>query len=262
MFLFLSKILPVFVYPLGLSCVLIAVALVTLWKRPRIASASLVAALGVLLLFSHGSFSRWLVQTLEWQHLPPTTMPSADAIVVLGGATRSATPPRPWVDVQEAGDRPLHGARLYLEDKAPVLILSGGRAPWGEYVSSEADDMAQIARALGVPEEAIVEEPDSRNTRENAVNVEKILQQEGLEKILLVTSAIHMPRSLKIFQKLGIEAIAAPTDFLVVEDLDYQAGDFQGEVLNALPDVERLENSTRALKEYLGMLIYGLRGWI
>ncbi|MGB3494937.1 MAG: YdcF family protein [Elainellaceae cyanobacterium] len=263
MFLFLSKILPLLVYPLGLSCVLIVVALVTLWKRPRIASVSLVLSLSLLLVFSNGTVSRLLGKSLEWQNIPQwDNLPSADAIVVLGGATRPATPPRPWLDMQEEGDRPLHGARLYLQGKAPVLIMSGGRISWGGEGDSEAHDMAEIALAMGVPEEAIIEEPDSLNTRENAVYVEKILEQEGIEKILLVTSALHMPRSLRIFKKLGIEAIAAPTDFLVTEGLGYVPGNVQGEILNALPEAERLQNSTRVLKEYLGMLIYALRGWV
>lgn len=261
MFLFLSKLLPLLVYPLGIACLLIGVAIVTLWKRPRVAAVCLATALGVLLLFSNGTFSRWLVRSLEWQHLPAADLPQAEAIVVLGGSTRPAIAPRPWIDVQEAGDRPLHAARLYLNHKAPHVILSGGRIPWGPTATSEADDMAQIVQAMGVPDAAIIKESRSRNTRENAVNVQKILLQKDIQTILLVTSAIHMPRALKIFEKLGIEAIAAPTDFLTVEG-DQPSGNMQGSLLDALPQAERLERSTRALKEYLGMVVYRLRGWL
>jgi uncharacterized SAM-binding protein YcdF (DUF218 family) len=116
---------------------------------------------------------------------------------------------------------------------------------------------------MGVPDSALVQEPTSRNTRENAVNTKQIMDQQGIRKILLVTSALHMPRSLKIFQKLGIDTIPTPTDFL---SSDRERQQFQNTTeaitLNALPDAERLRNTTRVLKEYLGIGIYWLRGWL
>ncbi len=94
MFLFLSKLLPPFVYPLGLSCVLLLVALLALWKRPRIAAGAIVLALVVLLGTSNTWVSDGLTKSLERRHLP-TTLPVADAIVVLGGGIKSPHPPRP-----------------------------------------------------------------------------------------------------------------------------------------------------------------------
>ena len=66
------------------------------------------------------------MSTLEWRYLPLEPVPTADAIVVLGGAVAPALAPRPWVEVSEAGDRILYAARLYNQAKAPKLILSGG----------------------------------------------------------------------------------------------------------------------------------------
>jgi uncharacterized SAM-binding protein YcdF (DUF218 family) len=72
-----------------------------------------------------------------------------------------------------------------------------------------------------------------------------------------------MPRSLRIFQKLGIETFPATTDFLSsdreTQELQNTAQDI---TLNSLPDAERLRNTTRALKEYVGIGIYWLRGWL
>jgi len=110
--------------------------------------------------------------------------------------------------------------------------------------------------ALGVEKAAIAQDPNSLNTYENAVNVKKILQKLNLNKILLVTSAIHMPRSLAIFKKLGIEAIAAPTDFNVVENSQ------PPNIFKFLPDADALKNTTNALKEYVGLTIYKLYGWL
>lgn len=264
MFLFLSKLLPIFLYPLGLSCLLLLLAFVLLWRRPRLAAIPIGLALVLLLVSSSAWVSNWLVRSLEYQHLPQANIPKADAIVVLGGATHPATPPRPWVEVTEEGDRILYAAKLFREGKAPRIILSGGRIDWeGKNNTPEAADMAELIKTMGVPETAIIQEPTSRNTRENAVNSKKIMDAQGIRTILLVTSALHMPRSLRIFQKLGIDAIPASTDFLSSDrEIQELHNTPQGITLNSLPDAERLRNTTRALKEYIGIGIYWLRGWL
>lgn len=264
MFLFLSKLLPLLVYPVGLASLLLVATLWALWRRQRrLATVSTSLALIVLLVSSNAWVATRLVQSLEWQNLPPDPMPTADAIVVLGGSTRPADYPRPWVDVMEAGDRVLHGAQLYKAGKAPKLILSGGRIIWKGGGPPESDDMAQIAMAMGVPRSAILEESTSLNTYQNAVNVKQILEQENINRILLVTSAMHMPRSLAIFRKQGIDAIAAPTDFLISERTIAEVrGTRQAVLLSLLPDVQNLEDVSRVMKEYIGLVVYRLRGWL
>lgn len=263
MFLYLSKLLPLFLYPLGLACVLMLVALVTLWKRPLRAASALALALIILLVGSNGWVSRELVRSLEWQNIPPPELPQADAIVVLGGGINPPFPPRPWVSLSEGGDRVIHAARLYQQKKAPLVIVSGGRNDWRGTGTPESVDMAAVLTWLGVPKGAILQDPDSLNTYENAVNVRKILDSRGIRRVLLVTSAIHMPRSLLIFKHQKIAAIPAPTDFFVTaNDLQEQQSTPQGELLNLLPDADRLQQSTRALKEYVGLVVYRLRGWL
>ncbi|HIK16934.1 MAG TPA: YdcF family protein [Leptolyngbyaceae cyanobacterium M33_DOE_097] len=264
MFLFLSKLLPLFFYPLGLACLLLLVALVMLWrKRPRRAAIPVALALAVLLIGSNGWLAGWLVRSLEMQHVPSGELPTADAIVVLGGCTRPASAPRPWVDLSEEGDRVLQGIRLYQQGKAPKIIFSGGRIDWHGGGTPESQDMATIATAFGVPTAAILQDPTSLNTRQNAVNVQQILKREGMRRVLLVTSAMHMPRSLRIFQKLGIEAIPAPTDFLYTEEEQgWLSSTSEAISLNVLPDADRLRVITRALKEYVGTFVYWLRGWV
>lgn len=123
--------------------------------------------------------------------------------------------------------------------------------------------MAKILKTMGVPASAILQDPTSLNTYENAVNVKKILKEQGIRRVLLVTSAMHMPRSLRIFQRQGIEAIPAPTDFLVSQqELEEPNSSPQATVLSLVPDADRLEMTTRALKEYVGSLVYRLRGWL
>ncbi|WP_017655495.1 YdcF family protein [Fortiea contorta] len=263
MFLYLSKLLPLFFYPLGLACISLVVALVMLWKRPHIAAGAIALALVLLLCCSNAWISQSLVRSLEWQNIPPNPIPNADAIVVLGGATKSASPPRPGVDLSEQGDRIIYAAQLYRQQKAPIIILSGGRIDWRGGGASESADMADILTSIGIPADVIIQEPDSLNTYENAVNVRKILQSRNISRVLLVTSAMHMPRSLKIFQRQDIEAIATPTDFLISENEVQELGSSpKAAILNLLPDTNNLHQFTNALKEYIGLFVYSLRGWL
>ena len=267
MFIFLSKLLPLLIYPLGLTCLLLGLALVWLWKFPRRSILAIATALLLLFCSSNPLIAVTLVKTLEWRYLPPDPMPAADAIVVLGGSTRPKSPPRPWVEVSEAGDRILYGVKLYQDGAAPLIVFSGGRIIWQAVNAvagaSEAEDMAKIALAMGVPERNILRENESLNTYQNAVNTAKILQQRQIDTILLVTSAIHMPRSVAIFQEQGFNVIAAPTDYWVSEEsLAAMEGISLSTAINVLPDTEALHFFTRALKEYIGLGVYRLRGWL
>jgi uncharacterized SAM-binding protein YcdF (DUF218 family) len=222
-----------------------------------------VLALIVLLLGSNSWVANSLVRSLEWQHIPVGKLPTADAIVLLGGATKSAFPPRPAVDLSEEGDRVLYAAQLYREGKAPVVIASGGRIDWRGGGLAESSDMADILVSLGVPNAAILQDSKSLNTYQNAVNVRQIMQEQGIRRVLLVTSAMHMPRSLRIFQRQGIEAIPAPTDFLITQqEINEPSSSPQATLLNLVPDADQLQNTTRALKEYIGTVVYHLRGWL
>lgn len=234
-----------------------------LWRRSRWTAVPIVAALMILLVGSNSWVARSLVRSLEWQNIPSGSLPNTEAIVVLGGATKPAFPPRPSVDLSEEGDRILYGAQLYQQQKAPMIIVSGGHIDWFGSAPSEAASMAAVLHQIGVPAAAIIQEPNSRNTYENAVNVQKILKARNIHQILLVTSAMHMPRSLLIFKHQGIAAIPAPTDFLVTnQELQELNTSPQSTVLNLLPNAENLQRFTRALREYIGLIVYRLRGWL
>ncbi|HHP7229435.1 MAG TPA: YdcF family protein, partial [Xenococcaceae cyanobacterium] len=160
-------------------------------------------------------------------------------------------------------DRLIYAAKLYQEGKAPLIILSGGRIAWFGKGKSEAQDMSEILQLIGVPAAAIIEEGNSFNTYQNAIYTQKILEEKNLERILLVTSAFHLPRSLLIFRRLGIDAIAAPTDFLVSEqELTAVNHSLESKILSFFPEPNSLTRTTLFIKEYLGTLIYRLRGWL
>jgi uncharacterized SAM-binding protein YcdF (DUF218 family) len=263
-FLFLSKLLPLFLYPLGLTCVLLIIALfLSFKKRSRWLPLIIFLALVVLWSSSNGWTRNYLVQSLEWQNIPAKEMPTADAIVLLGGALRAQEEPRQLPEFMESGDRVIYAAKLYKEQKAPLIIVSGGRIEWFGGGRAEATEISSLLEFMGVPKQAIVEEPDSLNTYQNAVNVSKILKQKNLNRVLLVTSATHMPRSLLIFKHQKISAIPAATDFLVSEqEILESTSTIESRILYALPEAEKLQHTTQALKEYIGIFIYRLKGWL
>ncbi|MEB3295743.1 MAG: YdcF family protein [Synechococcales bacterium] len=260
MFLFLSKLLPLLIYPVGLAIVLtIVTGVLILRKRSRLGLIPLALAFLILWVSSSEGFNRWIVTSLEWQNRP-SVIPTADAIVVLGGATSSQMSPRPWVEVGDEGDRVLYAAKLYREQKAPRIVLTGGRIAWRDGGTAEAIDMATLLETMGVPRSALLFEEKALNTHENAVNVKPILEAQRVQKFLLVTSALHMPRSLMIFRKLGMDPIPAPTDFRMVE-VGSSQDSVEAFLLSLLPDADQLRLTTRALKEYIGILVYRLQGW-
>lgn len=272
MFLFLSKLLPLLVYPLGLACVLILLAIFRLYqqsrKRPDVfMQGCLIAAVLILWLSSTPLSSRFVLGSLERQFQDFAgieTLPPADAIVVLGGATVGVAPPRFFPEVMDGGDRVIQAVRLYRLEKAPKILLSGGRIQWQASkvpVASEAEDMKILLDLFGIPETDLILETNSLNTYQNAINSQKLLAKNNLKQILLVTSAFHMPRALAIFQKLGIEAIPAPTDFRTIASVEDQSRSVQQFLLSLLPSADNLNNTSVGLKEYLGIWVYRLRGW-
>jgi uncharacterized SAM-binding protein YcdF (DUF218 family) len=265
MFLFLSKLIPSFLYPVGAVFALLIIAVVLIWRESKWSIAPVGLSLAILFLTGNSWTANWLINSLESQYALPagSTLPNAEAIVILGGATRSQAYPRPDVDFSEAGDRIWYGAELYRQNKAPLIIVSGGRIDWQDSGNPEADDIASVLVRMNVPADKIILDKTSYNTRDNAVNVREIMKSRQINRILLVTSASHMPRSMKIFAKLGINAIAAPTDYQVSNiELNEPNRTWNAAILGLIPDSIRLEIATKAIKEYIGTWIYALRGWV
>ncbi len=270
MFLFLSKLLPLFLYPAGLATLLLIAALL-LRRRARWRTGLTVAALLVIGLGGNRFVALGLAGWLEGivPPLPPLTAqtdpPQADAILVLGGATRPFTPPRPTHELNEAGDRLLYARALWAAGAAPRIIVSGGNAAYvGPSVEPEAQAMAAILRSMGVPQDAILLEEQSRNTHENAVQTGALLEREGIEHVLLVTSAMHMPRSAAIFRRQGVDFTPAPTDYLITQaDWDfYLQPSLEVQVFNLIPSADDMRLVSMALKEAMGLVVYRLRGWL
>ncbi len=245
---------------MGLACILILLGAVL--RRPAWRKAALLAAFLLLYLGGNRWVSYALARSLEWRYLPTGEIPQADVIVVLAGGTASAEAPRPTVEVQQAGDRVIYAASLYHQGKAPNLLLAGGRIEWLSTGPEPTSDMAALLEMLAVPASALWYEPGSRNTFESAVNCKKFLDAVGIQRIILVTSASHMPRSVGLFEHQGFEVIPAPTDFIVTRSgwENLVGGSLKGWPLQLIPTSGNLEITSLMLKEYFGILVYKLRG--
>jgi uncharacterized SAM-binding protein YcdF (DUF218 family) len=233
-------------------------------RRPR--WQRLLLALALLLLYLGGN--KWvangLAKSLEWRYLPPAEMPQAQAIVVLAGDERAAHFPRQTPEIGEAGDRVIYAARLYHQGAAPLILFSGGAIEWLSSDTSPGETAAYLLEMLGVPRSAIQYEQGSKNTYESAVASWNMLATQDIRHIILVTSAAHMHRSLGVFLRQGFEVIPAPTDYTVTQ-ADWEAAqkaDLPALLLDLLPSASNLSITTRTLKEYLGLFIYKLQGWL
>jgi len=264
MFVFLSKFLPQFVYPLGLVSLLLILALV-LGKHTRLRNATLIACLALVWIAGNRWVSNLLIRSLEWRYQPQASYPHVDAIVVLGGGTDSAISPRTNVEVNGAGDRVVYAARLYKQGVAPHLLLSGGYITWIEDRSSTpAQEMADLLHLMDVPDSALWLQNRSQNTYEDALFSSQMLKEKGITRAILVTSAIHMPRAAALFRADGIDVIPAPTDYSITQ-ADFRPLTWEtlpGILINLVPDASSLRGTTNAMKEYIGMAVYGMQGWL
>jgi len=135
-------------------------------------------------------------------------MPQAPVIVVLGGGTESADYPRPMSEINSAGDRIVYAAWLYQEGVAPHILVSGGNVGFStSRGTTPAEEMTELLILMGVPENAIWQQSDSQNTHEDALYSAKILMNEDIAEIILVTSAMHMPRAKALFKYQGFKVI-------------------------------------------------------
>ncbi len=153
---------------------------------------------------------------------------------------------------------------MYRRRVAPSILLAAAASPLDSRPSTPAEEMQEILLFMGVPQDAMVLQTKSQNTAEDAAYSAELLRDMGIDEVVLVTSAAHMPRSVGLFEKQGIKVIPAPADFNVpdYEWHDLWHGNFASQLINFLPNAGSLSQTTSSLKEYIGNLVYKLRGWI
>lgn len=171
-----------------------------------------------------------------------------DAIVVLSGMVNLSLSDDNQIEFSSAVDRILKGVELYKQGKADFLILSGGSGALFGSAYSEAVLLKKFVVRLGIPSDKVIVEANSRNTFQNATETAKIIHENGLTKILLITSAFHMFRSHGCFTKVGIDVDLFPVDYYAQKKIV----DFR----SFLPSSGSLVLVNRAIHELTGILVY------
>ena len=244
--IYLHKLLPLIVSPLGLliSLMLLAILLRRQWP--------VYWALLILLVCSFPLTARsiWVGLESEYQYQPPTTLPKADAVLVLSGMLRGFETQNGYVTEWGDPDRFLVGLQLVKLGKADRLIFTRGQMPWSDS-PPEGEMLKQKALEMGISSDQILLTSIVSNTAEESLAVKELMAEYGLTKIILVTSSFHLPRAKLLFDKAGVDTFPYPTDFKAASrDVTW---------LHFIPSADAFRNTSSGIREYIGRFYYWLK---
>ena len=209
-------------------------------------------AIGVLYIISTPIFSNNFFKLVEGNEYrkPISTIDSADAIVVLSG----------MLEINEVGDstyiewgdpdRFFGGLDLFKAGKANKLVFTGGKMPWDNVQKTEGEVLKEFAIKTGIPQENILITKDVENTADEAKAVRELIGSE--KKIILVTSAFHMYRAKKLFEKQGFNVVPYNVDFKTSRFKELKIMDF-------LPSAENLKDTEIGIRELIGRIFYFIK---
>ena len=244
--IYLHKILPIFVLPIMLVIIGILIGLIKNKKK------LIYIAIGVLYILSTPIFSNNFFKLVEGSghndyRKPISAIDSADAIVVLSG----------MLEINEVGDstyiewgdpdRFFGGIALFKAGKSQKLVFTGGKMPWDKAKKTEGEVLKEYAVSSGIPSEKIFVTKDVENTADEAVAVKKLISPS--KRIILVTSAYHMYRAQRLFEKQGFEVIPYKVDYKA-------AGNSTVKVMDFLPSGVNLGLTEKGIREIIGRLFY------
>jgi len=223
-------------------------------KRPseaRFACGLTVTSLVVLYLASTPLVARWVAESLERQNPPvdPVTMPVADAIVVLGGSMYATVGPdgTTLLYARHASDRFETAMQVFSAGRAPIIAFGGGGTGVpGTPTEGEWNRARAIAR--GVPADRAIAGPVALYTSDESEGIARVLRERGVKRIILCSSAVHLPRARMNYQKLGFEVTPLPSDFATRG----AAEDWSWALL--IPRGMALSQVDAGVKEWMGLL--------
>ena len=256
------KVISMLLYPLGLAGLFVVTGFLLRllsWteRAQKLGRICYLLSVLILALFTNPQISDFLVTSLENQH-PQNQLndiESHDVIIVLGGGLRIPLPPAQYSQLNSASDRYWYAARLFKSGKAKQIILAGGNVYSQTNYHGESYYAAQLMQEWGIPESAIMLDDQSRTTEQNRDYVAQLIDDNEFKNALLVTSAMHMPRSLSLFAELSLSITPASADIIVRESN-------APIIFSWLPSVHALRNSTLALHEYYGKWFAELKAMI
>ncbi|MBN7776867.1 YdcF family protein [Nitratireductor aquimarinus] len=255
MFHFVSAIGWLFLQPLGLAAILIAVSVVTAffgWRRLSMTAGGL--SFIVLFLSAWTTLGALLLGPLEDRFQKPDPVPeTVHGIVVLGGGLEgSINSARGGHELNASGDRFVETAILARRFPQAKILISGGQGAVFLAGEGDADTAPRLLTALGVDPERLILENRSRDTYENARFSSEMVQPAEGETWLLVTSAFHMPRAVGVFRKAGFPVTPWP--------VDYKTAGNEKPGLAEDNALDSLRNLTVGIREWLGLVAYWFAG--
>ena len=180
----------------------------------------------------------------------PSEIDTANAIVVLSGMVKTIKT-KDGLDYEWGGavDRFFTGINLFNLDKAPTLIFTGGKLPWSIGVP-EGEFLREEAIKLGIPKKYILLTENVENTDQEAKAIKKLFSIDN-PKIILVTSAFHMPRAQLVFEAAGINVIPFPVDF--------KTGAGKLTFMSFIPSAVSFASTNFFVREMIGRTYYNLK---
>lgn len=238
------------IVPPALPLLIVLGGLLLLTRRPRLGRRMVMGGLGLLYLLSTGLVSATLIDFVE---VAPTIRgpdwQGAGAIVVLSaGVERNAFEYGGETVDAASLVRLRYAAKLHRETGLPLLV-TGGRTPWTTGAIATAMKKT-LESDFGVPVKWV--EDRAETTAGNASLSAAILAPAGISKILLVTEAYHMRRSVSAFEAVAMTVVPAPT-------ISHAVIPWQLEII--YPSTAALLDSTLAIHEMIGIVWYKLRGF-
>lgn len=255
MFFVLSKLLGFLSHPFYWIVILFLISWFT--KRERLKKWSFRIGIGATVFFTNSVIFCEFVRLWEPKGKKIEEMGHYDVAVVLGGMFEYDNS-LGRLSIRRGGDRIWQTLNLYHLGKVDKILISGAHGDLIDKGLREAVQMRDVLVENGIPAEDILVDSLSQNTHENAVESIKILKQHPeLKSVLLVTSALHMPRSEACFKKSGLSNFDTFTT-------DHYTGEKRGYHLDQwlMPNESVMTDWSKVLHEWMGYISYAIAGYI
>jgi len=248
MFYIASKLLAFLIKPIIWVFILLIGALIFKAKRRKL----LIYTVSVFWVFSNGFLADEAARVWEIEQKGILNMQGQYEVGVILGGFSGYDAKIKMLDFNAHADRVIFAEQLYHQGKIKKILISGRNGMLINDGYLEAEEIKKYLINNKIPEQDIWIESTSRNTYENAQNSSILLKEQGIEDILLITSAIHMRRSLFCFEKANLNATPFSTDFT------YKTRDFHLDYM-LLPSMEGFEKWQDLIHEWIGYIVYRIK---
>lgn len=229
-------------------------------RKPRLKKGLLIAATGILLIFSNPLIFHTI--TTWWEPRPVAIEElnePFDYAIILGGFTRLYATPLDRLHLNSHPNRFTQAIELHRLGKVQHLVFVSGSTTAAQVPVSEAKLAARTAIRFGVPETSITALSSSQNTFENAKECHAFISKMDTEPtLLLITSASHMRRARACFEKSGLKFSIFPTDHQTERNPN-RSLTFSNTII---PAPGTMNSWSKLFHEWVGLLVYRIRGWV